>query len=217
MSEKLKDIYELRFSGFEKYRNQVWQELIEKFFCRWISPSDQVLDLGCGYGEFINNLKCSERHAMDLNPNVNSHLHREIIFHEQDCAQPWSIKDGSIDLIFTSNFFEHLPNKEALSQTVKNAHRCLKKNGKIIAMGPNISLLKGKYWDFWDHHIPLSDQSISELLRLNNFQIETSIASFLPYNMVRVKRKPLILISLYLNLPIVWKLMGKQFFIVARK
>jgi len=34
--------------------------------------------------------------------------------------------------------------------------------------------------------------------------------------MVRVKERPLFLISLYLRLPFFWKLFGKQFLIVAK-
>ena len=144
-----------------------------------------------------------------LDDNVN--------FHQQDCSQPWDIKPNSLDLVFTSNFFEHLPNKESLDRTMTEIRKALKLGGRIIAMGPNISVLKGKYWDFWDHHVALSDESLSELLEIHNFAIEYSLPKFLPYNMVRVKEKPLFLLSLYLKLPLAWFLLGKQFLIVARK
>ena len=95
--------------------------------------------------------------------------------------------------------------------------KTLKPGGRIIAMGPNISVLKGKYWDFWDHHVPLSDQSLCELLQIHDFTIEQSESKFLPYNMVRVKERPLFMVSLYLRFPILWKLFGKQFLIIAKK
>ena len=213
----LTQIYEKRFSGLENYRNEVWKLLINNFFYKWIKSTDHILDLGCGYGEFINHTKCKKRHAMDLNPKTKSLLDKEIIFHQQDCSASWEIDPNSLDLVFTSNFFEHLPNKKALDATVSQAKRCLKKGGRIITMGPNISILKGKYWDFWDHHVALSDQSLGELLQIHDFTIEHSYSKFLPYNMVRVKERPLILVSLYLRFPISWKLFGKQFLIVARK
>ena len=52
----LTQIYEKRFSGHEDYRNRVWKILIEEFFFKWITSTDHILDLGCGYGEFINNI-----------------------------------------------------------------------------------------------------------------------------------------------------------------
>jgi SAM-dependent methyltransferase len=210
-------IYEKRFSGLENYRNRVWKILIEEFFSKWIRSTDHILDLGCGYGEFINNTKCEVRHAMDLNPKTKSLLDKEIIFHQQDCSQSWEIGHNSLDLVFTSNFFEHLPNKESLDRTVREIKKALKPGGRLIAMGPNISVLNGKYWDFWDHHVALSDQSLCELLQIHDFNIEQSESKFLPYNMVRVKKRPLFLVSLYLRFQFFWKIFGKQFLIIAKK
>ena len=215
--QNLTKIYEKRFSGHENYRNCVWKILIDEYFSQWIKRNDHILDLGCGYGEFINHTKCKNRHAMDLNPKTRSLMDKKIIFHEQDCSESWEIGHNSLDLVFTSNFFEHLPNKESLDRTVGEIKKALKPGGRLIAMGPNISVLKGKYWDFWDHHVALSDQSVCELLQIHDFTIEQSESKFLPYNMVRVKEHPLFLVSLYLRFPFFWKIFGKQFLIVAKK
>lgn len=216
LENNLTQIYEKRFSGHENYRNQVWNILISEYFSQWIAKSDHILDLGCGYGEFINHTRCDLRHAMDLNPKTQEMLDDNIKFHQQDCSQPWNIEPSSLDLVFTSNFFEHLPKKEALNCTIVEIKKALKPGGRLIAMGPNISILNGKYWDFWDHHIALSDQSLHELLQIHDFSMELSVSKFLPYNMVRVKERPLFLLSIYLKFPILWKLFGKQFLIVAK-
>jgi SAM-dependent methyltransferase len=215
--EELQLTYLNRFKGMEEYRNRIWKVLVNHFFCKWIPVDSCVLDLGCGYGEFINNVRAKDRHAMDLNPDTSSLLDHDIHLHHQDCSKPWSIDKDFLDLIFTSNFFEHLPNKNALDQTIRHAHKHLKTNGRLIMLGPNIAALGGQYWDFWDHHIPISDQSANELLELNGFTIEKSIPYFLPYNMVRVRKKPLYLLKLYLRLPIIWRLFGAQFLIIAKK
>ncbi len=219
MSSKnsLTQIYEKRFSGYESYRNKVWKLLITNFFSKWINPDDHILDLGCGYGEFINHANSKVKHAMDLNPKTKSLLNNDIIFHEQDCSQAWKIESESLDLVFTSNFFEHLPDKQFLNKTVIEIKKSLKPNGFLIAMGPNISVLRGKYWDFWDHHVALSDSSLTELLEIHEFKINRSYPKFLPYNMVRVKERPLFLVSLYLRFPFLWTIFGKQFLIIAKK
>ena len=214
---RLNRIYQKRFSGYESYRNRIWKILVNEFFYKWIRSTDHILDLGCGYGEFINNVNCSTRHAMDLNPKSKSLLDNGIIFHEQDCSKSWKIGTNSLDLVFTSNFFEHLPNKESLDRTMGEIKKALKPEGRLIAMGPNISVLKGKYWDFWDHHVALSDQSLCELLQIHDFTIERSYSKFLPYNMVRVKERPLFLVSLYLRFPFLWTIFGKQFLTIAQK
>lgn len=41
-------LYSARFAETAAYRNRVWAILTERFFSRWIRPSDTVLDLGCG-------------------------------------------------------------------------------------------------------------------------------------------------------------------------
>jgi SAM-dependent methyltransferase len=215
--ENLTTIYDKRFSGHESYRNKVWNILVSKYFSKWLKLDDHILDLGCGYGEFINHTDSKVKHAMDLNPKTKYMLNDDIIFHEQDCSQPWNIEPESLDLVFTSNFFEHLPDKQSLDKTVTEIKKSLKPNGVLIAMGPNISVLKGKYWDFWDHHVALSDSSLSELLEIHEFKINRSYSKFLPYNMVRVKKRPLFLISLYLRLPIFWLIFGKQFLTIAQK
>ena len=215
--KKLTQIYVNRFSGHENYRNRVWKILINDFFSRWIKSTDHILDLGCGYGEFINHTNCEVRHAMDLNLKTKLLLDKEIIFHQQDCSESWEIDQNSLDLVFTSNFFEHLPNKESLDRTMGEIKKALKPGGRLIAMGPNISVLKGRYWDFWDHHVALSDQSLCELLQIYDFTIEQSYSKFLPYNMVRVKERPLFMVSLFLRFPSLWTIFGKQFLIIAKK
>ena len=215
--ENLTTIYDKRFSGHESYRNRVWNILVSKYFLKWLKTDDHILDLGCGYGEFINHTNSKVKHAMDLNHKTKYLLNDDIIFHEQDCSQPWNIEPESLDLVFTSNFFEHLPDKQSLDKTVAEIKKSLKPNGVLIAMGPNISVLKGRYWDFWDHHVALSDSSLCELLEIHEFKINRSYSKFLPYNMVRVKERPLFLISLYLRLPFFWSFFGKQFLIIAQK
>ena len=59
MNDDLNQIYEIRFSGLEEYRNDVWKILVNQFFGKWINPNDTILDLGCGYGEFINHTNAS--------------------------------------------------------------------------------------------------------------------------------------------------------------
>lgn len=215
--DELRRTYFIRFQGLEEYRNEIWKILVQNFFDRWIPVDSRVLDLGCGYGEFINNVTANDRHAMDLNPETSNRLDPNIHFHQQDCSEPWSIDENSLDLVFTSNFFEHLPNKQTLDQTIRHVHKYLKPNGRLIMLGPNIAALNGRYWDFWDHHVALSDQSAGELLELHGFTIAKSIPRFLPYNMVRIRKRPLILVRLYLRLPIIWRFFGTQFLVIARK
>ena len=216
-SKELKKIYGRRFDEHIAYRDQVWKLLTSNFFSKYVSPEDRVLDLGCGYGEFINNIRCGSKVAMDMNPGARERLRPGIDFIEQDCSQPWDLPENSLDLIFTSNFFEHLPSKNTLSETLAQAYRSLRKGGRIIALGPNARFIGGAYWDFWDHHLPLTDTALGEGLAIHGFTVEECIDRFLPYTMVNRRRFPSILVSLYLKFPVMWRLFGKQFLVVGRK
>src|SRR5271168_878153 len=87
----LKKIYAARFSGHWEYRNKVWRILTANYFSRWIKPDDSVLDLGCGYGEFINNVSATKKYAMDLNPSAKEHVLDGVQLLEQDCSLPWPL------------------------------------------------------------------------------------------------------------------------------
>lgn len=216
-SEELRREYDLRFSSMQEYRAQVWQVLTSQFFQKQIPENASILDLGCGWGEFINQIRAGEKFGMDLNPESRNRLATGVAFFEQDCSARWPLEDGSLDVVFTSNFFEHLLNKEMLRATIAEIHRCLKSGGKIIALGPNIRFLPGTYWDFWDHHVALTDRSLCELFTLQGFRISRSHARFLPYTMARGRRPPLAFLKLYLKIPVLWRFFGAQFLVIGEK
>jgi SAM-dependent methyltransferase len=215
--KELEQIYQHRFGEHMAYRNKVWKVLTSKFFSKLIAPDASILDLGCGYGEFINNIQAAKKFAMDMNPGSAQRLNRDITHIEQDCSTEWKLPAGDLDAVFTSNFFEHLPSKAALSDTLAQARRCLKEGGLVIAIGPNVRFVGGAYWDFWDHHLPLTNETLSEVLRLHGFRILSSVPRFLPYTMVNQRAVPMLLVALYLKLPFLWRFMGRQFLVVAQK
>jgi SAM-dependent methyltransferase len=213
----LDKLYSRRFTGVQEYRNQVWQVLCSEFFAAYVPAQSRVLDLGAGWGEFINNIVAGEKFAMDLNPATGSHLSAGISFIHQDCSQPWPLESESLDVVFTSNFLEHLPDKASVQRTMSEAYRCLREGGRIIYLGPNIRYLQREYWDFWDHSIPITDLSCIELLTSVGFSIDLSLPRFLPYSMSTGRRHPLALVRLYVRLPLLWRFFGKQFLAIGRK
>lgn len=211
----LANIYQTRFAGQTAYRNKVWGVLCQ-FFSRWIPPDATVLDLGCGYCEFINSISAKRKYAMDLNPDMERMAAPHVSRLHQDCSMPWTLP-VNLDVVFTSNFFEHLPDKAALERTLQNALGALRPGGCLIAMGPNIKYVPGAYWDFFDHYIALTELSLSEVLRKCGFEIEQSVDRFLPYTMSQGRTYPLWMLKTYLAMPWAWRFFGKQFLVVARK
>lgn len=213
----LQRIYGARFSSSLDYRKKVWSVLVGDWFGKFVRPSDAVLDLGCGYGEFINAATCAQKFAMDLNPDAPQFLGAEVKFLQQDCSARWEVSDASLDVVFTSNFFEHLPDKAALDRTFDEIRRCLRPGGHLIAMGPNIKYLPGEYWDFWDHHVALTEASLKEALVTRGFDVRVCLPKFLPYTMASGPRYPAAFLRAYLKLPFLWAVFGKQFLVVASR
>ena len=213
----LQRIYSARFEKNLGYRRLVWSVLVGDVFQRHVAATDAVLDLGCGYGEFINQIHCGQKFAMDLNPQAPRFLDKDVRFLEQDCSARWQLADNSLNVVFTSNFFEHLPDKAALGRTFDEVKRCLAPGGRLIAMGPNIKYVPGAYWEFWDHHLPLTENSMREALETRGFQVDECVGRFLPYTMVNSPQYPVVFLRLYLKLRPAWWLLGKQFLVVARK
>jgi len=214
---KLARQYQLRFAATREYRNLVWRILCDDFFSRYIAEDAKILDLGSGWGEFINNIAAAEKFAMDLNEAAINFIAEGITCFLQDCSYKWPLASGCLDVVFTSNFFEHLDDKTRIERTIAEAHRCLKDGGLLICLGPNIKFVSGAYWDFWDHRIPLTESSCAEVLQMNNFVIEQCLDRFLPYSMSTGRTPPLFLVKLYLRLPVLWSVLGKQFLVVGRK
>ena len=212
----LQRIYSTRFAGKASYRAKVWQ-VLAPYFGQWFPSTGTILDLGAGYCEFINNADAGVKYAMDLNPDVHNQAAQGVAVLQQDCTDRWPLPGETLDAVFTSNFLEHLPDKDAVRKVLENAYQCLKPGGRFIALGPNIKYLPGAYWDFFDHYVELTELSLAEGLSNCGYEIEQAVPRFLPYTMSRGRQYPAWVLKLYLAMPAAWPFFGKQFLVIGRK
>jgi SAM-dependent methyltransferase len=211
-------LYRLRFAEAELPRkNAIWKVLCENYFNKFVAPTDTVIDVACGYGEFINNIHAGEKIGIDLNPDTAGHLGSDVHFKARSATEFATEFESRADVVFTSNFLEHLPDKAALEQLLDQVLLSLKPGGRYLIMGPNLRYLPGQYWDFYDHHLGLTHLSLCEALALRGFEIEQCVDRFLPYTTQGALPTHPALVRAYLAFPPAWKFFGKQFFIVARK
>jgi SAM-dependent methyltransferase len=215
--EHLSAIYAGRFTTSELERKgEIWNVLVTSFFQKYVPVTGTVVDLGAGNGEFINSIQARRRIAVDLNPQTMDYLALGVEFVEASSSDLTILEGNSIDTVFTSNFFEHLPSAESLVETLKECHRYLKNDGTIVIMVPNIKFVKEDFWDYLDHSLPLSHRSMIEALSLAGFTAIEVFPQFLPYT-VKHKRvhPPLIFLRFYLRNRWLWRLFGKQMLVVA--
>ena len=211
-------IYQARFDPATiAAKRELWNVLVEQFLQRYVPADAAVADIGGGYCEFINAVRCRKKYVIDLNPDVKSYADPDVEIIMSDASEIGTLPDASLDVAFASNFFEHLPSKDVLFEVLGEIRRVLKDGGKLLVIQPNIKYAYREYWDFIDHHLPLTENSLGEALVATGYQVAECIPRFLPFSVNSSPSKSRRLLRLYLKMPLAWKLFGKQTFMVGIK
>lgn len=213
------ELYRRRFADVsQRKRAAMWEVLCRVVLQRYIRPTDTVVDLGAGFCEFINSISCSRKIAVDSNPGVRVHAAGDVTTVQGDIpAVLAQVTTGSANVVFCSNFFEHLRDKDAVLAVLREVQRILVPGGRLIVIQPNIRYAYKEYWDFFDHHVALSHTSLSEALELVGFRIDVLRPRFLPYTTKSRLPQAAWLVRLYLAVPPLQWILGKQMLVVARK
>lgn len=210
-------IYSRRFSGSEnEARAATWQILCRSFFQRLIAETDTVVDLGAGDGHFLRNIRAARRVAVDVGEHVLDLEREGIEVLRVDATELAASLRNEADVVFVSNFLEHLPDKKTLLQVLMQVHDALKPGGRVIVLQPNIRYVGVAYWDYVDHHIALTEHSLVEALEVCGFDLERLVPRFLPYTVKSRLGRLSSLTGLYLRLPFLWRLFGKQTLAIGR-
>ena len=194
-------------------RDIVWKALWRYFFSKRVAPDDCVLDLGCGYGEFINNVTARRRIGVDLWDAMPSHVDAGVEAIVGPASDLSAIDSGSIDYAFSSNLFEHLT-KDELAETLRQLMDKLSERGTLTTLQPNYRYCAAEYFDDYTHVTIWSHVSLADFLEANGFEVIEVRPRFLPLTVKsRLPVWPL-LIGAYLASPV--KPLGKQMLLVAR-
>jgi SAM-dependent methyltransferase len=218
LPDDVQGLYRHRFGDAEAPRRvALWRVLCDHVFMRYVRPADTVLDLAAGRCEFINQIRCGTRIAVDWNPDLARHAAPNVRVVRALSTDMAEVESASVDVVFISNFLEHLPDTTALVGTLAEVRRVLRPGGLVIILQPNIRLVGGAYWDFVDHHLPLTEKSLVEALENAGFAVREVRARFLPYTTKGRLPTSALLARLYLMLPPAQWLLGKQSLVVAAR
>lgn len=207
---RAEDVYTQRFPAAEaQAKDAVWRE-IARWLQRFVPRDARVLDVACDRGYFIRNIAARERWATDLR-DVAADVGDGVRFVQSDGLRLLdALPRAGFDVVFTSNYLEHLPSADAVVEQLGVFRDLLAPGGRAIVLQPNITLVGGAYWDFIDHRVALNDRSLVEAAELARLRTERLIRRFLPYTTKgRMPQRPA-LVRLYLALPPAWLLFGKQ-------
>jgi SAM-dependent methyltransferase len=212
-------IYRNRFpAGVLARRSAVWRVLCHDWFADYVPREAKVLEVGAGYCEFINNIPAQERVAVDLNPETRLHADPSVTVYEIAAERLCEVVSHTrFDVAFMSNFLEHCRTREQVLEVLREIWSVLKPGGQVLILGPNFRCCPRDYYDYFDHHLPLTEKSVSEALELSGYVVELAQPRTLPFTFrSRLPSWPW-LVRLYLRLPWIWSVFGAQFFIVGRR
>src|SRR5262245_52075573 len=116
---KLDSLYAARFPEADRQsKDAIWRVLCRHFFQRYIQPGDVVLDLGAGFGEFLRHIRCARKIAVDierLSGRIMPDGTEEIFVPSHQLST--KVPAESVDVVFCSNFLEHLPDTDTFLTT----------------------------------------------------------------------------------------------------
>jgi dolichol-phosphate mannosyltransferase len=215
-NDDIAQLYQHRFDAASREAKQrLWRVLVRSFFQRYVRPDAAVLDIGCGFGEFLNNVNCRTKVGIDMNPEARGLLHSDVELHLRPAGDLHFLGADRFDVVFISNFLEHLLVKQEVEVLLRGVLRVLRPHGQCIVLGPNARHIPGAYWDFWDHHVPITDRSLNDVLGMIGFEVVQVIPRFLPYTTRSAMPASPWLVWLYLKMPWAWRILGQQFLVRA--
>jgi 2-polyprenyl-3-methyl-5-hydroxy-6-metoxy-1,4-benzoquinol methylase len=210
VSEATTDLYDARFSEEEvSAKDAVWREIV-RYLARWVDPSMPVLDIGCDRGHLLRWVRASERWGVDVR-DVAPTLPPDVRFVQAsglDLAA--HVPTGYFGTVVMSNYLEHLESGDAVIAQLRVVAQLLSAGGNLIVLQPNIRLVGPAYWDFIDHRVALTENSLREAAEMADFQTVRLVTRFLPYSTKSHLPTNPVLVRAYLHIPLAWRLLGRQ-------
>jgi SAM-dependent methyltransferase len=194
-------------------RNVLWDTLWQSYFRHRVAGDACVLDLGAGYGQFINSVVARRRIAIDAWSGFISHLAPGVEGIVGDVSDLSSLEDRSVDYAFASNVFEHLTQPQ-LSSTLNALRKKLTVTGTLTILQPNYRYAYREYFDDYTHVTIWSHVALADFLVANGFEVIELRPRFLPLTIKSQLPVWPFLIKGYLASPI--KPLAKQMLIVAK-
>lgn len=197
---------------YDPRRDVLWKALCDFHFSRLVPAAGHVLELGAGYCHFINHIRAARKTAVDVAAATVEHAAPEVTVHTGSVTDLGFLEDGSVDLAFASNLFEHLTQAE-FARCLEELRGKLAPGGQLVILQPNYRRAYREYFDDYTHISVYSDVSLCDFLQANGYRILECRPGFLPFSVVSrlpVNRQ---LIRLYLWSP--WKPFAKQMLVRA--
>lgn len=134
-----------------------------------------ILDLGCGYGEFLYFLQSegyTETSGIDLNPQQLEVARSLGVRNVQCCEGKEFLRSsvGQFDFISAIDVLEHVPKNQVL-EFLDLVYAALRPGGRFLCQVPNLAAFYTPlfYMDF-SHETPFTGSSLKQVLQLASFE-----------------------------------------------
>jgi len=193
-------------------RRAVWGA-IARFVARDAKPEvGTLVELGAGYCDFVNQFPAKRKIAFDLNPEMRRFAARDVELRVESAVSLPGVEPGTVDLVFASNFLEHLEGEE-LDELLPAIRRALAPGGRLLLIQPNHALCAERYFDDPTHRTIFDHGNIGACLAQHGLQVVKLVPGLLPFSMNSRLPKWGWLTRLYLTLPV--RPLAAQMYVVA--
>jgi len=185
---------------YDESKNIVWS-VIGDFLTERYGVNGTVVDVGAGYGYFLNGIDVERKFAVDRSRYPLNRTEEDVDCLVGDAAN-LPLKTNYADVVMASNVLEHLTMEE-IQRSLKEFRRVLRPDGTLFIVTPNFALAPRKYFDDFTHESILTHRSVADLLGLSGFNQRDRIVRFLPFSSEGSLPVVRSLVALYLRAPLV--------------
>ncbi len=142
-----------------------------------LPPGSSVAEVGPGRGEFAR--ACLERELEYVGIEPSAELAGDLRARGfrvlTEAVPPLPLESGSIDLVHSHDFVEHLLDYRAVMEFFSEAFRVLKPGGYISVVGPNYETIPNLYFKYeYQHSFIVTRHRLVNMLKDSGFVPEAS-------------------------------------------